>query len=375
MVEETGVAGQASSAEREAMGRALSLAADPTIVTHPNPRVGCIVLDAAGAEVGAAVHRGAGHPHAEVEALAQAGEAAQGGTVVVTLEPCNHTGRTGPCTEALIAAGVARVVYGQTDPNPLARGGADALVAAGVEVAGNVLAPAAQSLNPVWSFAMENQRPLVTWKLASTLDGRVAAADGSSRWISGPDARADAHRLRAAVGAVVVGTGTAVADDPRLTVRDEHGVALGDQPLRVVVGTRDLPPDAHVLDAAAPTLVAATHDVEAVLSQLFARDVHHVLLEGGPTLAAAFVRAGLVDQVVGYIGPRLLGEGPALVGPLGIDTIAEARELVIDDVGLIGDDIRWTARVNPAAPPVTAHLAPDNKPANNKPASRTQGAT
>jgi diaminohydroxyphosphoribosylaminopyrimidine deaminase/5-amino-6-(5-phosphoribosylamino)uracil reductase len=346
------VAGQA--AEREAMTRALSLAADPTIVPHPNPRVGCVLLDAAGAEVGAAVHRGAGHPHAEVEALGQAGEAARGGTAVITLEPCSHTGRTGPCTEALIAAGVARVVYGQSDPNPLARGGADALVAAGVEVAGGVLAAAAQSLNPVWSFAMERQRPLVTWKLAATLDGRVAAADGTSRWISGPESRADAHRLRAAVGAVIVGTGTVLTDDPQLTARDQRGVPHREQPLRVVVGKRQLPPEARVLDAAAATVVADTHDVEAVLAQLFADDVHHVLLEGGPTLAAAFLQAELIDQVVGYVGPRLLGEGPALVGPLGIDTIAQARELVIDDVGLIGDDIRWTARMHPAAPRVAA---------------------
>lgn len=348
------MAGQASATEREAMTRALSLAADPAVLTHPNPRVGCVVLDAAGVEVGSARHRGAGHPHAEVEALAQAGDSAQGGTAVVTLEPCNHTGRTGPCAEALIAAGIARVVYGQPDPNPLARGGADALVAAGVEVVGGVRIEEARSVNSVWSFAMANQRPLVTWKLASTLDGRVAAADGTSRWISGPDSRADAHRLRAAVGAVVVGTGTVEVDDPQLTARDERGVALPEQPLRVVVGTRELPPGAHVLDAAAPTLVVATHDVESVLAQLFARDVHHVLLEGGPTLAAAFLLAELVDQVVGYIGPRLLGEGPALVGPLGIGTIAGARELVIDDVCLIGDDIRWTARVNPAAPGLTA---------------------
>jgi diaminohydroxyphosphoribosylaminopyrimidine deaminase/5-amino-6-(5-phosphoribosylamino)uracil reductase len=364
-LKETGVAGQANTAEHEAMDRALSLAADPDVETHPNPRVGCVVLDAGGAEVASATHRGAGHPHAEAVALAQAGEAARGGTVVVTLEPCNHTGRTGPCTEALIVAGVARVVYGQPDPNPLAQGGADALVAAGVEVAGGVLAEEARSLNSVWSFAMERQRPLVTWKLAATLDGRVAAADGTSRWISGPRSRADAHRLRALVGAVVVGTGTVVTDDPQLTVRDEDDVVLSDQPLRVVVGRRGLPPDARVLDDAAPTVVADTHDVGAVLAQLFARDVHHVLLEGGPTLAAAFLRAELVDQVVGYIGPRLLGEGPALVGSLGIDTISEARGLVIDDACLIGDDIRWTARVNPAAPPVSPTPAAGHSPARH----------
>lgn len=353
------MAGQA--AEREAMTRALAIADDPAIdpaidpavSTHPNPRVGCVVLDSSGAEVASAHHRGAGYPHAEVEALALAGVAARGGTVVVTLEPCNHHGRTGPCTAALVDAGVSRVVYGQPDPNPLARGGGDALSAAGVDVVGGVRAQEARSLNPVWSFAMEHQRPLVTWKIAATLDGRVAAADGTSRWISGPDSRADAHRLRAAVGAVIVGTGTVLTDDPQLTARDEHGDPRPDQPLRVVVGRRELPPDARVLDSAAPTVVADTHDVGAVLAQLFARDVHHVLLEGGPTLAAAFLQADLIDRVVGYVGPRLLGEGPTLVGPLGIGTIAEARELVIDDACVMGDDVRWTARVHPGAPPVT----------------------
>jgi diaminohydroxyphosphoribosylaminopyrimidine deaminase / 5-amino-6-(5-phosphoribosylamino)uracil reductase len=359
------VAGQASTAEREAMTRALSLAADPSVVAHPNPRVGCVLLDPSGAEVGSAAHRGVGGPHAEVEALARAGDAARGGTAVVTLEPCNHRGRTGPCTEALVAAGVSRVVYGQPDPNPLARGGADALIAAGVEVVGELLPDEARSLNPVWSFAMEQQRPLITWKLASTLDGRVAAADGTSRWISGRDSRADAHRLRAAVDAVIVGTGTVLTDDPQLTARDERDIALPKQPLRVVVGRRELPPNARALDTAAPTLVADTHDVEETLVQLFARDVHHALLEGGPTLAAAFLRADLIDRVVGYVGPRLLGDGPALVGSLGIDTISEARQLLIDDACIIGDDIRWTARVHLAAPPVAREPAARHHPARH----------
>ncbi|MCZ3389612.1 MAG: bifunctional diaminohydroxyphosphoribosylaminopyrimidine deaminase/5-amino-6-(5-phosphoribosylamino)uracil reductase RibD [Actinomycetia bacterium] len=332
------------------MARAVSLARTPDVRTHPNPQVGAVLLDATGAEIGSGFHRGVDHSHAEIEALAQAGHLARGATAVVTLEPCNHTGRTGPCSEALINAGVVRAVYGQPDPNPLARGGADALAAAGIDVEGGVLAEEARSLNPVWSFAMERQRPLVTWKFAATLDGRVAAADKTSRWISSAESRAEVHRIRAEVDAVVIGTGTVLADDPHLTVRDERGVLLSRQPLRVVVGERRLPTAARVLDSAAPTLVAETRDVSVVLDTLFARDVHHVLLEGGPTLAAAFLRADLTDRVIGYVGPRLLGSGPALVGALDVDTISDAVELTIDDVCLVGGDIRWTARLHGSAP-------------------------
>ena len=343
------MAGTAGSTEHEAMARAISLARSAGR-THPNPRVGAVLLDASGAEVGSGFHRGAGTPHAEVDALAQAGDLARGATAIITLEPCHHTGRTGPCSEALINAGVARVVYGQPDPNPLAHGGAGALAAAGIEVEGGVLAEETRSLNPVWSFAMGHQRPLVTWKFAATLDGRVAAVDNTSRWISGQESRAEVHRLRADVDAVVVGTGTVLADDPQLTARDENEVLSTMQPLRVVVGERDVPPTARVLDASAETLVLATHDVGTVLDDLFTRDVHHVLLEGGPTLAAAFLRADLVDQVVGFVGPRLLGAGPAVIGSLDINTISDARELTIDDACLVGGDIRWTARLHGSAP-------------------------
>jgi diaminohydroxyphosphoribosylaminopyrimidine deaminase/5-amino-6-(5-phosphoribosylamino)uracil reductase len=354
---ETGVAGTASTTEREAMARAISLARSAGR-THPNPRVGAVLLDASGAEVGSGFHRGAGTPHAEVDALAEAGDLARGATAIITLEPCNHTGRTGPCSEALIGAGVARVVYGQPDPNPLARGGAGSLAAAGIAVEGGVLVDEARSLNPVWTFAMEQQRPLVTWKFAATLDGRVAAADRTSRWISGPESRAEVHRLRAEVDAVVVGTGTVLADDPLLTAREENGAPSLRQPLRVVVGERDVPANARVLGDSFDTLVCATRDVSKVLDELFSRDVHHVLLEGGPTLAAAFLRADLVDQVVGYVGPRLLGAGPPVIADLGIDTISKALELTVDDVCLIGGDVRWSARLHGTAPRVfPSHLA------------------
>ncbi|WP_392541927.1 bifunctional diaminohydroxyphosphoribosylaminopyrimidine deaminase/5-amino-6-(5-phosphoribosylamino)uracil reductase RibD [Oryzobacter telluris] len=315
--------------------------------SDPNPRVGCVVTDRGGRVIGIGHHRGAGTPHAEVDALARAGEAARGGTALVTLEPCDHTGRTGPCTDALLAAGVARVRYAVADPDPTAAGGAAHLGAAGVDVA-EVADPAvraeAEALNATWLHARRTGRPFVTWKTATTLDGRTAAPDGTSRWITGAEARADVHALRSRVGAVLVGTGTALADDPALTVRDADGHPAAHQPWRVVAGTRALPEDARLLDDSAPTLVVASRDPREVLDALVERGVHHLLLEGGATLAAAFLRAGLVDEVVAYVAPTLLGAGPSAVGDLGIGTIADALHLETTDVTVLGGDVRITAR-------------------------------
>ncbi len=237
-------------AESAAMSRALDLAQSPGVPLGPNPRVGCVLLAPDGTTVAEGLHRGAGTPHAEIDALSAAGDRAHGATAVVTLEPCNHTGRTGPCAQALVDAGVARVVFAQADPNPLAHGGAETLRGGGVDVEGGLLADEARAVNRAWSFAHQERRPFVTWKLATTLDGRSAAADGTSRWVSSLPARRDTHRLRAACDAVLVGTGTVLADDPRLTVRDDDDVDLPreQQPLRVVMGRRELPPDRRVLD-------------------------------------------------------------------------------------------------------------------------------
>jgi len=356
------------------MRRAMELAASVVGATSPNPPVGAVVLDAAGAVVGEGATRPPGQAHAEVVALAGAGERARGGTAVVTLEPCAHTGRTGPCADALVAAGVARVVYAVDDPDPVAAGGADRLRAAGVDVEAGVLAEeAARGALEPWLRAVRDHRPYVTWKLAATLDGRVAAADGSSRWITGEAARADVHRLRATVDAVAVGVGTVLADDPVLTVRAPDGTPAARQPLRVVLDARGRTPrTARVLDGTARTLVVlgpaapdptgATDaagrvevlrvppapggglDLAAVLRDLHDRGVRHLLLEGGPTLAGSFVRSGLVDRVVAYLAPALLGAGPAALGPAGIGTIGEALRLEPDDVTTFGPDVRITAR-------------------------------
>jgi diaminohydroxyphosphoribosylaminopyrimidine deaminase/5-amino-6-(5-phosphoribosylamino)uracil reductase len=334
----------ASQAEIAAMRRAIEIAVTPGVPHGPNPRVGCVVLDAVGGMVAEGFHRGAGNPHAEVEALSAAGPRARGATVVVTLEPCNHSGRTGPCAEALIAAGVVRVVYGQADPNPVAAGGAARLAAAGVAVEGGLLADRASAVNPVWSAALRMGRPFVTWKFAASLDGRSAAADGSSQWITSLAARQDVHRLRALCDAIVAGTGTVFADDPHLTVRP-GGVTLPPQrqPLRVVVGKTPLPAGARVLDDAAPTLLLHTHDVAQVLAELWRRDRQHVWLEGGPRLAGAFLEAGLVDEVVGYLAPVLLGAGRHALDDAGVSSIGEALRLRITDVTPVGDDLRITA--------------------------------
>lgn len=316
-------------------------------VPDPNPRVGCVLLDAAGAVVGRGFHAGAGTPHAEVAALADAaarGADVRGGTAYVTLEPCAHRGRTGPCAQALLEAGVARVVHAQSDPNPVAAGGAERLRAAGVEVVAGLLADEAQALNAVWTRAVRLGRPVVTWKVAGSLDGRAAAADGTSRWVTGAAARADVHDLRARCDAIVVGTGTALADDPSLTTRWPDGSLRDRQPLRVVVGDRDVPTGAAVLDEAAPTVLLRGHDPAAVLATLHGEGIRHVLLEGGPTLAAAFLAAGLVDEVVAYVAPVLLGAGPSSVGDLGISTVADALRLEPVDVTVVGVDVRVTAR-------------------------------
>jgi diaminohydroxyphosphoribosylaminopyrimidine deaminase/5-amino-6-(5-phosphoribosylamino)uracil reductase len=332
------------------MRRAVALSARGLGTTSPNPVVGCVVLDADGTVVGEGWHEYAGGPHAEVNALRAAGSRARGGTAVVTLEPCRHTGRTGPCTQALLEAGISRVVYAVADPGADAGGGAEVLAAAGLDVTGGLLADEAARVNEAWLHSMRTGRPHVTWKYASSMDGQVAAEDGSSRWITGPDARRDVHQLRAHSDAVLVGVGTVLADDPELTVRDlPEGAAPSRQPLRVVLDrTARTPSSARVLDDAAETLVSrgAPRDV---LAELHERGVRSVLLEGGPTVAGSFWSEGLVDKVVGYVAPVVLGSGawPVLRGS-GQRSMSDARRLQLAETRLLGTDLRLTAYPLPA---------------------------
>lgn len=331
-----------------AMTRALTLARRGPL--GENPRVGCVVLDHSGAIAGEGWHEGVGTAHAETVALTRAGERARGGSVVVTLEPCAHHGRTRPCVDELIDAGVAQVVYGVPDPNPVASGGAAGLASAGVdviEIGDPTLRAQAVDLVAKWAFAVGHGRPFMTWKLATTLDGRSAASDGSSRWITGPLARDDVHRLRAESDTVLVGTGTVVTDDPQLTVRSITGVRSRRQPRRAVMGLRELPADARVFDLEGDgdhVVRLRTRDPRAALAELWQAGSRQVLLEGGPTLAASFVQAGYVDEVVAYVAPALLGAGASAVGDLGLGSIDDARRFDLVDATVIGTDVRLTMR-------------------------------
>ncbi|KQY54226.1 MULTISPECIES: bifunctional diaminohydroxyphosphoribosylaminopyrimidine deaminase/5-amino-6-(5-phosphoribosylamino)uracil reductase RibD [unclassified Nocardioides] len=352
-----------SAAEQRAMLRALEIAATPGVPLGPNPRVGCVLLDDDGIEVAEGFHRGAGTPHAEAAALAEAagqapGDLARGTTAVVTLEPCNHTGRTGPCAQALIDAGVRRVVFAQSDPNPVAAGGAETLRAAGVDVAYGLHEDAARRLNRAWTFAVEHQRPFVTWKFATTLDGRSAAADGTSRWVSSLPARRDTHRLRGECDVMMVGANTVDVDDPELTVRDELDQPVEAQPLRVVMGLRDLPATKRIFNDLAESLHLRTHDPREALQQVFDLGRRHVFLEGGPTLAAAFLEAGLIDEVVTYVAPMLLGAGRNAVADLGISTIADALHFAIDDVTVLGTGAETNIRLTMTPSSLVEERAP-----------------
>lgn len=330
------------------MRRALELAARGP-ASGVNPRVGCVILSPEGETLAEGWHRGAGTAHAEVDALSKlAPGRASGATAVVSLEPCNHTGRTGPCSEALIAAGIARVVYAVEDPGHASHGGADRLRAAGVEVIAGVEAEAAELLLHDWLTAARLGRPYVTLKWASSLDGRTAAADGSSRWITGAAARAQVHEQRAASDAIIVGTGTILVDDPGLTARDGDGGLLASQPVPVVLGDRAVPEDAAVRRHPNPPVFLSGHDLGAALVGLRERGVRTAYVEAGPTLADAFLREGLVDELHVYLAPTLLGGPRTATGDLGVHTIAEQRRLRTQRVERLGDDVLLVA-LDPAA--------------------------
>ncbi len=322
-----------------AMSRALELARrGPS--RGVNPQVGCVILDPAGTVIAEGWHRGAGTPHAEVAALSELSlEQTRGATVVVTLEPCNHTGRTGPCADALIDAGVAHVYYSVSDPGIDSSQGADRLRTAGIETTAGVAHAAGEALLGDWLTAARLGRPRITLKWAASLDGRAAAADGSSQWITGPAARADVHRRRSEADAIIVGTGTALTDDPTLTARRPDGTLYDSQPIPIVIGERRLPDTAAIFAHPHDPLFYPRHDLTAAVKKMHARGIRSIFIEGGPTLASAFVAAGLVDEYVIYLAPTLIG-GPRLgLGDIGVDTITEQRHLRIRSIEQIGVDI------------------------------------
>jgi diaminohydroxyphosphoribosylaminopyrimidine deaminase/5-amino-6-(5-phosphoribosylamino)uracil reductase len=356
------------------MRRALEFAERGRGLASPNPIVGAVVVKD-GHVVGEGWHEGPGTPHAETAALRAAGSEARGATLYVTLEPCDHQGRTPPCTAAIVRAGVATVVAAMKDPNPVVDGrGFARLSEAGVDVVTPVLAEAAARQNEAFAKHIRTAMPLVTLKMAATLDGKVAARDGSSRWITGEAARARAHRMRAGADAILVGAGTALTDDPALTVRDP--AYRGAPKLRVVVDARGaVPATGRLFSGEAPTLVATTEqapedrrrswaaagaevvvfDAEAgrvPLRSLFAhlgkRDVQSALLEGGPTLAWSAVREGLVDRIVLFLAPKALGgdRSPGVLGGEGFARIEDALAVRITDVTRVGEDLMVEADVH-----------------------------
>jgi len=367
-------------ADREWMAQAVALGGRGGRAVRPNPLVGCVLV-AEGRIVGEGFHQRSGGPHAEIHALQMAGDLARGATAYVTLEPCNHQGRTPPCSDALIAAGVSRVVIGIADPNLSAAGGADRLGAAGLQVEIGVEASAAARLSEVFLVNQRRRRPFVRLKMAATLDGHSAAQDGTSRWLTGVEARALVHRWRAAADAVMVGSGTALADNPRLDLRHGsnlgHGGDLGhggqsNLPLRVIADRRlRLCPPAHLTDTShqgtlvlttpegvasdsAPPLVAAGVELvsvpdgpdgwlSAALRELYGRGLCEILVEGGATLAGALLRDGLVDRIELLLAPKLLGAGAGLWAGLGISSLAAALPLKIDSVERAGEDIHISA--------------------------------
>ncbi|MEY2919669.1 MAG: hypothetical protein RL261_974 [Pseudomonadota bacterium] len=360
------------------MARALQLAARGKYSTAPNPAVGCVLLDANGAVVGEGWHHRAGQAHAEVYALHAASIRARGGTVYVTLEPCSHHGRTPPCADALIEAGVRRVVVAMQDPNPRVAGdGLRKLAAAGIVTAVGILEREARELNRGFVSRMTRGRPWVTVKIGSSADGRTALADGSSQWITSEPARADVQLLRARASAIVTGIGTALADDPALTVRDGTLDLGGRVPLRVVLDSQGrLEPDLKLARDGLPTLVFSSSagaralarlveaessvlqvetlpadaaggiDLDATLQRLAALECNEVLVEAGPRLAGSFLAAGLADEIVLYVAPTILGDKaqPSFVLPQPLRVLAERPLYSYHDVRRIGPDLRLTLR-------------------------------
>lgn len=309
--------------------------------TAPNPNVSAAIYGADGALVADGAHNRLNSPdHAEVVALKKAGGAAAGATLVVSLEPCNHTGTTGPCVDAIIQAGIAKVIYAVKDPNPIAAGGADRLKAAGIDVE-LIECRELESIQGSWIHRIKTGRPYFIWKVATTLDGRIAASDGTSQWISSDESRADVQILRSQSDAILIGTGTALADNPTLRPRTEGATT----PIRIVMGGRDVPADFNLNDGKSQTIFLKSHSVDELLKALDYIPVNQVLVEAGPVLGSSLIAAGVIDEVLIYQAPILLGEGKNWLESIGIETIADARQLTLISTEVIGPDIKSRYRV------------------------------
>lgn len=327
--------------ESIAMKRALQLSELGLGLTSPNPIVGAVIIDATGKNVGEGFHQRVNDlRHAEVVALDKAGAKAKGATLVLTLEPCNHEGKTPPCTEAIIAAGIKRVVFAVSDPNPIAKGGAEKLRAAGIEVISGLLEEEVRFSNRAWLKKISKNRPYITLKLATSLDGKIAAANGSSKWITNEISRSDVARLRSECDAIVTGIGTVIADDPALTVRGVERAGAKFAPTRIVMGKRPVPSGAKILDESAPTIHLETNDLTDLMELARVQGWNRILIEAGPKLVGAFLNARLFDELFLYQAPTFLGGSNDFTGELEIRDISERMDLELRDFLALGDEKR-----------------------------------
>ena len=309
--------------------------------TAPNPNVSAAIYDSHGQLIADGAHNPQlSADHAEVVAIKRAGAAARGATIVISLEPCNHTGKTGPCVDAIIGAGISKVIYAVKDPNPVAAGGAARLTAAGIAVEYQANEELTKLQN-AWLHRITTGRPYIIWKVATTLDGRIAAADGSSQWISSSESRSDVQVLRAQSDAILIGTGTALADNPTLRPRIEGASA----PIRIVMGARDIPADSNLNDGLSQSVFLKSHSIEDLFKALDYLPVIQLLVEAGPKLGSALFSAGAIDEVVIYQAPILLGGGKNWLEDIGVSTIADARQLSLISQHAIGPDFKFRYRV------------------------------
>jgi diaminohydroxyphosphoribosylaminopyrimidine deaminase/5-amino-6-(5-phosphoribosylamino)uracil reductase len=325
---------QVLSAEA-AMARAIECARLGLGKTFPNPIVGAVITSATGEFISEGFHSGT--EHAEVIAIAAAKEIPAGSIIYLTLEPCNHQGKTPPCTQALIDAGITKVVYSVTDPNPIAAGGAEKLQMSGIEVVAGLLESEASFDNRAWLTKIAQHRPRITWKIASTMDGKVAAADGSSKWITSELARADVAVLRSQADAIVTSTATVKADNPLLTSK-----GAGKNPVRIVMGSSEIASSAQILNSDAETVVIKSRDLQELITLAKARGFNQLLIESGPTLGTALLKAGLIDEVILYQAPTFFGSGTPSISDLGVATISDRLDFEIADVEVIGADLKIT---------------------------------
>ena len=328
-----------------AMQRAIALSEKGLGKTSPNPIVGAVIIDDAGNVIGEGFHDRMNSPdHAEVVAIAKATQNLKGATIVVTLEPCNHKGSTGPCTQAIIAAGISTVVFAVNDPNPIASGGADLLRSAGIKVVEGVLKAEAAYVNRAWLMKIKKNRPFFTWKVATTLDAKIAATDGTSKWITNETSRADVQVLRRQADAILVGTNTVITDNPHLIPRGDFA-GYSHNPIRVICGEQDLPKDLQVFDEAAQTIVVKSKDLDLLVEKLNELKINQVFVEAGMTLASAMVNHCLMDELVIYQAPSLLGSGKPFFSFDFPSTISNQMRLEHISTVVLDGDVKSVYRI------------------------------